>query len=473
MPTRLEVLERDTPAQVHTRSLDLLCKVGVRVETARGREILRAAGAQVDENSHIVKFPPNLVEEALRLAPKQFRLGSRRGDPGFQVNAGMCALMSDGGALFVFDAEKDERRPATYEDFLYSTRLVEALDEIEMFWWMARPALDMSHAPTFVRFWRDVFANTSKHVQDSTETPEQARWLLEMLQIIHGGRAQVRKLHPFSWLVCPLSPLTIEGGFIDAYLETVGWDMPLAAMPMPLMGMTAPGRLAATLLQGNTEVLAVLCLQQAACPGAPFIYAPALSAAEPHSARFSGGAVEHALLGAAVSEMGRFYGLPVQASTGGSDNPAPGVQCTYERALNWALPGLSWPDILVGPGLLDGATTLSIEQLVLDLEVYTRVKRLRYGIDCSESRWLEEVIEKVGPQGSYLAQRSTSQALRSGEWQLPSIGFHDTYAAWEQSPPDILSEARQKAQEALLKHQPLPLEEGVVRELEELERKLI
>ena len=40
MPTSLQVLSPDMPAQVHERSLDLLRKVGVRVETSRGREIL-------------------------------------------------------------------------------------------------------------------------------------------------------------------------------------------------------------------------------------------------------------------------------------------------------------------------------------------------------------------------------------------------------------------------------------------------
>jgi trimethylamine:corrinoid methyltransferase-like protein len=137
--------------------------------------------------------------------------------------------------------------------------------------------------------------------------------------------------------------------------------------------------------------------------------------------------------------------------------------------LNWALPCLAWPDILVGPGLLDGATTFSIEQLILDLEVYQRCKRLRTGIDTAPDRWLEEVIEKVGHSGSFLAQRSTSQALRGGEWQLPALGFHDPYETWQQTRPDLLEEARQKANDHLTHHHPLPLEETVLRELDEME----
>ena len=76
------------------------------------------------------------------------------------------------------------------------------------------------------------------------------------------------------------------------------------------------------------------------------------------------------------------------------------------------------------------------------MEIYGRLKRLRSGIDCAEERWLEEVIEQVGPEGNFLAQRSTSQALRGGEWQTATLGFQGTYEAWQQTQPDILAEGR-------------------------------
>ena len=45
MRTALQVLSEEERAQVHARSLDLLAKVGVRVETAWGRDILAALAA--------------------------------------------------------------------------------------------------------------------------------------------------------------------------------------------------------------------------------------------------------------------------------------------------------------------------------------------------------------------------------------------------------------------------------------------
>jgi trimethylamine:corrinoid methyltransferase-like protein len=49
MKTLLQVLSNEEKTQVHERSLEVLAKTGVRVDTAIGRQILNGAGAQVNE----------------------------------------------------------------------------------------------------------------------------------------------------------------------------------------------------------------------------------------------------------------------------------------------------------------------------------------------------------------------------------------------------------------------------------------
>ncbi len=61
MQTLLQVLSEDERTQVHERTLNILAKTGVRVETAQGRQILKDAGAEVDENMNIVRLPRTLV----------------------------------------------------------------------------------------------------------------------------------------------------------------------------------------------------------------------------------------------------------------------------------------------------------------------------------------------------------------------------------------------------------------------------
>jgi len=471
--TWLQVLSEEERHQVHERTLRVLARTGVRVDTAQGQQFLKAAGAEVDEDTHIVRFPRALVEESLRLAPKAFTLGARRPGWDLRMNSGDCTLLVDGEAMFVLDSETGERRAGTVQDWLEATRLIDALDEVGVWWCMVEAGDRDDTMADYVGYVRDVFRNFSKHVQDGISRPEQAPWLLEVLQVIFGDKEAIRRRHPLSSLLCPQSPLVIEGPYTDAYLALLGWDIPVAVMPMPLMGATAPGSLIATTVIGNCDVLAMLCLIQAAAPGTPFIYAPALATMDPRSGRYSGGAIENGLLSVAAVEMARYYGLPVEGTgVGGTDHHVPGIQAGYERALSSLLPVLSWPDILVGPGLLGGSMILCLEQLLIDVEVFRMCRRARQGIAADEDKWLEDVIGRVGPGGGFIAELSTVDGIRGGEWYVSQFGVHDSFEGWEAAGrPMLLEEARDKVKHILMTHQPLPFDEDVKRELDRIQKR--
>ena len=318
-----------------------------------------------------------------------------------------------------------------------------------------------------VRGWAGAFTRFSRHVQDSAADPAEAAWLLEVLGVLFGGRDEVRRRRPFSFLFCPLSPLALEGPYTDAWLATVDWGLPVAAMPMPMMGLSAPVGLLATTVLGTAETLATLCLVQAAAPGTPFIFAPALAVMEPRSGRWAGGAVEHALLGAATTEMARFYGLPVEASVGGTDAHLPGAQAAAERAVNWLLPapGLAGPPggsgpprrvdrplaRAAGPGRR-GVPPLSPPP--------ARDRRAR------SRRPSRTALDEVGPGGDFLSRPATRRATHHGEWYLDRLGVHDTWEHWAAAGrPDVVDDARRLVTETLAAHRPLPMDEATAREL--------
>jgi len=240
-----------------------------------------------------------------------------------------------------------------------------------------------------------------------------------------------------------------------------------------LMGATAPAGLLATAVVGNCEVLAMLCLLQAAAPGTPVIYAPALAVANPRTGGYGGGPVEHGLLGAACVEMGRYYGLPVEASGFGADSHVPGIQAAYERAMNGLLPALAWPDLLVGPGLLGGSMVLSLEQLLLDVEMFRLARRAYRGMTAEGAGgWLDEELEGLAPGAHFLDRRSTVRAIRGGEWYVSDLGVHEAYEGWAAAGrPRLLDQARARVDEILAAHRPLPLGEDVERALAALQRR--
>jgi len=214
----------------------------------------------------------------------------------------------------------------------------------------------------------------------------------------------------------------------------------------------------------------MLCLIQSAAPETPFIYSAVPVIADMHSGRFGSGEVEHSLLGAAVIELARFYHLPVEASVGGSDHHIPCIQSEYERALNFVLPILARPDLLVAPGLLGGSTIFGPEQMIIDLESIRGSKRLCRGIGSKEDEWLGDVIAELGPGGNYLRHSSTRNLVRSGEIFFSQLGLHGPYEQWvDAGSPDLLLEIRQYIREILAKYQPLPLPESIERELAHLE----
>ncbi len=473
MSTALRVLTDAEIARIHEESLAALARTGMRIDSAKARRILAEAGAHVDEADRRVRFPREVVEAALASAPKRFSLGGRR--PGFALpmNAGECTLMPDGESTTFYDPVEGLRRAPTFDDWANATKLVDTMDEVGAYWRMVTSGIEGGGGPgPAVAHWRTTFGLFGKHVQDEIATEEDAAWLLELLVTIFGSREAVRRDHPFSVLFCPVSPLAMELEHTDALLAVAGWDIPVAAMPMPMMGTSAPTGLRSTIVSGNAEVLGAICLVQAASAGTPVIYAPALAAMEPRTGRWGGGGPEHSLLGAATTEMGRFYGLPVTASNGGTDHFVTGAQAAYERTLNWTLPVLSWPDIMIGPGSLGGASTLCLEQMVIDVEVYRMCRRLHRGIGpgVGETDVLA-ALDEVGPVGDFLSRTQTRDAVRGGEWFMPRIGYHSTFDRWEAAGrPDVVGQAREVAMAAIAGHQAVPFPDEVAAELARLEQ---
>jgi trimethylamine--corrinoid protein Co-methyltransferase len=466
--TRIEVLTPDERAQVHERSLHVLETVGVRVDSDEGRRILADAGALVDDATRIVRYPPALVDELLALAPRRFSLGGWRPGWEFPLNAGEATLCLDGGPTLVLDRHTGERRLSTRADWLEAIRLSDAIDEIGMLWSPVSGWLTDESKTAFVDYAAGMQRAFSKHVQDSFGDPAEARWQLEVLEIVFGGRDEVRRLHPYSFLITPVSPLVLEAAGTDAWLALAGYDIPLAIMPMPLMGATAPGSMLATTLLANCDVLGVICLAQAAEPGTPIIHAPTLATIDPRSGRLADNAPQAALNIAGV-EMARYYGLPAMGSGGGTDAFVPGVQSGYESTFGTVLGALAWPDVLVGPGGLAGSTVFSFEHMMVEIEVWRLCRKAHDGIEVADEGWLTDALERVGPGGQFLSEKSTRVSARSGEWYFSQLGWHDSHDAWTAAGcPDALDEAREKVAAILASHEPPPLGDDIEGALAEL-----
>ena len=238
------------------------------------------------------------------------------------------------------------------------------------------------------------------------------------------------------------------------------------------MGATAPASLISTVILANCEVLAMLCLVQAAENGVPFIYAPVSALMDPRSGMLKSDAIESGVLGAASIEMGRYYGLPVETTGSGTGQFIPNIQSGYERALSALLSMLSWPDILVGAGLLGSAMILSLEQMLIDTETFRMCKQAHRGIVSGDDKWLDDVLDQVGPGGHFLDHYTTTVGVRSNEWYINQLGVYASLEEWEAAGrPDVMKEASRAVDRILSNHQPLPLDEEIDHELDRIRKR--
>jgi trimethylamine--corrinoid protein Co-methyltransferase len=473
MRTKLSVLSNQELDRIHESSLTVLADVGVRVESAQARQLLEQAGAAVDHTSGLVKFPRDFVEKCLKLVPKQFTLGARRPGWDLPLNQGQPTLLiGDGEATGIMDYPHRKIRKPAFKDWRNATRLMDSIDEIGVYWALVEGYLDDGSLASHIKYWKTLFNNFSKHVQDPISKASHAPWFFEVLQVVFGDKEKIIAEHPVSFLVCPQSPLILDEQYTEALLALTGWKVPTAVMPMPLMGSTSPGTMVSLLITGNCEVLAMLCLLQAADPGWPVIYAPALAASNPRNGLYRAGGIENGVLSVASIEVARYYNLPVEASGGGSDHFFPGNQAGYERGITAMLTRIANPDLMVGPGILGGSTVMSLEQLLIDVEIFRMSQHAARGVDTSEQRWLMEDIAQVGPGGHFLSSRSTAKAIRDGEWFHPKLGMHTTLESWQENgSPLLIEEAHRKVEELLKQHTPIPLPAEALKELDKIEKR--
>ena len=144
--------------------------------------------------------------------------------------------------------------------------------------------------------------------------------------------------------------------------------------------------------------------------------------------------------------MARHYGLPVMGSGSGTDAFVPGAQAGYEKAFSSLLghARLARPD--GGAGLSGGRDGPQPRAVLIDVEIFRMCRKAHEGITVADDLWLDDVLERRGPGGHFVSEKSTRANTRSGEWYLPGLGVHDSYDAWTAAGrPSLLDEARRES----------------------------
>jgi trimethylamine--corrinoid protein Co-methyltransferase len=101
----LEVLSPAELAEIKSATLDILQNIGVRFPSRRALQIFNDRGAQVDEDSAVVKLSPDLVLGAMRHAPRSYTLAGRGNTTALHLDGSASYFGTDGCGVETIDFE--------------------------------------------------------------------------------------------------------------------------------------------------------------------------------------------------------------------------------------------------------------------------------------------------------------------------------------------------------------------------------
>jgi len=132
----------------------------------------------------------------------------------------------------------------------------------------------------------------------------------------------------------------------------------------------------------------------------------------PRTGGYLATAWEGELLYAVGVELAHMWGVPTLAGIFGTDAQVPGWQQAAESGSCLLLVALCGAETGSGMGLLEGCTVLHPEAILLDTDIYHRVRLDVAGLDTGPEALALDVIKRVGPRGHFLGERHTRTHVR-------------------------------------------------------------
>ncbi len=461
----LTVLTDAQIKRLHDASLHILKEIGVQVPHPDARNRLKEAGASVDDHTERVRIPEALVEQSLNQAGKTFTVYGRDRAKRAVFGEGKRNYNSISGEALWIDDDTGERRYATVSDAGTAARLADALPDLTIAGAMSDPH-ELSPQYGAAACMAEMLRNTTKPLGLWFHNRTVSRFMVEIMIAVAGSEADARE-YPIAYpFLEPISPLRFPFDGIDALYETARLNLPVPIGPMAQTGMSAPGTLAGTLTQENAEILAGVCITQLISPGVPVCYGGIPHAFDMRTTQMIFAGPEQALMAVAMTQMGKHYRLPVYINVGLTDSKVPDAQAGMEAGMTLICGALSGADIFGHLGICGMDQASSLDMLVMQHELIGYVERVMRGIRFEGDLIGLDVIEEVGPGGTFMDQEHTALNFREELW-FPRLLDRDFYDAWLQGGAKTMAQRCREEKERLLKeHQPEPLPADVEREID-------
>ena len=396
MRPTLNAISQELTTKILDESKRLLSEIGMEIRGSKLRARLLDYGLKTDSSGKRILFPGDVIEEAIRSAPKSFWLFDRDGQPYTEIGGNNVHFVPASSGLKIEDHRTRETRLADSKDFIEYARLCDGLEHIAYLSTAFSTNKDIE--PQISDAWRlyMTMITSKKPIVSGAFSEYGVPRMVELMKFFRGDAMELSK-KPMS-----IFTITATGNFrygedsCQNLLDCVEAGIPVEIVPVTLMGLIAPVTLVGALVFHCVDVLSGITMAQILKPGAPVLFGGAPATFHMKDASSPMAAIEAQHLNVAYVGIAKHLNLPTQAYMVLSDGKELDAQAGGETFSSALLAAIAGVNSVSGPGMLDFVLTFSLPKLVFDNEICGQslhfVKELNVKDDLPSDSLVEELL---------------------------------------------------------------------------------
>ncbi|MEF3049044.1 trimethylamine methyltransferase family protein [Pseudotabrizicola sp. L79] len=425
----MNVFSADEVESMHETALRTLEDLGVRVLLPEARKILAQGGARVDEANQMAYIGRDMVQAAVKAAPKSFlcKAGARPRD--IKMELGCLSFQPGAGCPNATDLQRG-RRSGSGRDFRELIQLTQHFDVFQMVAPLVEPQDIATHLRHYFTTQAQLTLSDKFPFVFSRGTP-QVLESFEMIKDFRGLSAADFLANPYCYTIINTnSPRTLDIPMAQGLIDFARYGQMAIVTPFTLMGAMAPITVAGAITLSHAEVLAAITLNQLVRPGAPICYGTFTSNVDMKSGAPALGTPSHFQASLAAGQLARFLGLPWRSAAGSASN-LNDVQAANENQMGlWGCLMAGASIIIHSAGWLESGLSISYEKLITDVEVLNMIAELCAGNTATtDDIGYETAIKEVDPSGHFFATTQTMARYNSAFYE-PIVHEYANFGTW-------------------------------------------
>jgi trimethylamine--corrinoid protein Co-methyltransferase len=446
----LRILSGNQIRNIYRATLACLQRTGVEINNPEARQLLCDAGAKIDD--HRVRIPSHIIETTLADAPKAFTIFGQSQQWDMSVEPGQVRFGPGPTCTYFMDPDTGEKHKTQKSDPALTARVCGALDNIDYV--MSLGLVDnVTSSLASVHEFAQMITHTGKPVLGWAFRKDHLQDIYKIASAVSGSEEAFQRRPNFGFFSTWQAPLTHTDEDLASCLWAVEKNIPIIYIGGGVAGLSAPVTGAGLLVSNLACMLSGMAIFQLKKPGAPVCLGSIPSPMDLRTARVAYGGPEMSLYSAAIAEVTQFLGVPFMGTAGASDSKAMDLQAAIESTLQVILSQLSRANMVHDVGFLDCADIGSLEMLVMTDEIISQAKRIARGIEVSSDTLMLDLIDEIGPGGSFIATQETARQCRK-EILTSDLMDRDMWAIWQENGAETMLDRIQSKLAGILSRPP-------------------